>query len=60
MGTLALAQAGAGIARMTGSGSTVFGVFDTPDEAARVVQAAPTSRFLTKTVEHVAPIEVIA
>ena len=56
----ALAQAGAAIARMTGSGSTVFGVFDSPDEAARAVQAAPTSRFLTKTVEHVAPIEVIA
>ena len=56
----AMEQAGAEIARMTGSGSTVFGVFADDSAAERAVAAAPGSRVLTKTVGEVAPIEVIA
>ncbi len=56
----ALEQAGAEIARMTGSGSTLFGTFSDPAAAKRAVAAAPAARVLTKTVREVAPIEVIA
>lgn len=56
----ALAGAGAHIARMTGSGSTLFGVFEDASAARAAVAAAPGARILTKTVSEVAPVEVIA
>ncbi len=51
---VALEADGASIARMTGSGSTLFGVFD--DEA-RARQATHGARILTRTVSEVAPVE---
>jgi 4-diphosphocytidyl-2-C-methyl-D-erythritol kinase len=56
----ALEAAGADIARMTGSGSTLFGVFTDADRADRAAAASPAERLLTKTVSEVAPVEVIA
>lgn len=53
----ALRAAGASISLMSGSGSTVFGIFDSPPDQ---LPLAPAARVLhTRTVASVSPVEVI-
>jgi 4-diphosphocytidyl-2-C-methyl-D-erythritol kinase len=53
----ALAAAGARVARMTGSGSTVFGIFDGPaPDAAELERAAGCAAALTRTAARVLPV----
>ncbi|HWJ21062.1 MAG TPA: 4-(cytidine 5'-diphospho)-2-C-methyl-D-erythritol kinase [Gemmatimonadaceae bacterium] len=53
----ALAAAGARIALMSGSGSTLFGVFDRPPDAATLERAAGCAIRLTRTAERVVSVE---
>ena len=62
----ALDRSGARLARMTGSGSTIFGVYDASDRAPDKglaaelqVNAADAKRIETRTVEGVASVELI-
>ena len=55
----ALRHAGARMARMSGSGSVVFGVFDAPPDAAELPLAAGEEAVSTRTVACVAPAEMV-
>lgn len=55
----ALTGAGASIARMTGSGSTVYGIFAIPPDANRLAERVPGSVIVTSTAREVAPVERI-
>jgi 4-diphosphocytidyl-2-C-methyl-D-erythritol kinase len=56
----ALHRAGASIARMTGSGSTVYGIFALPPDAAALRKRVPGTVILTSTATSVQPVELIA
>jgi 4-diphosphocytidyl-2-C-methyl-D-erythritol kinase len=55
----ALERAGASIARMTGSGSTVYGIFALPPSAAKLAAAVPGTIILTRTVASAAPVTLV-
>ena len=55
-----LTRAGVKIARMTGSGSTVFGVLDRPRQLVLPWNGVPPTLISARTVERVASVEVIA
>ena len=56
----ALRRAGASIARMTGSGSTIFGIFESGRDVERLASARlPGTLILTSTAQQVAPVERI-
>lgn len=54
-----LRTAGASIARLSGSGSTVFGVFDVAPDAGRLAAVGGGRVVLTRTLERVSPVELI-
>lgn len=54
-----LRGAGASIARLSGSGSTVFGVFDEAPDAASLAGIGPARHVLTRTIERVSAVEII-
>jgi 4-diphosphocytidyl-2-C-methyl-D-erythritol kinase len=53
----ALARRGARIARLSGSGSTVFGVFDAPPDAATLAAATGRPTLLTRTAVRVVEVQ---
>ena len=53
----ALRLAGALIARMSGSGSTVYGIFDAPPDLAAVARNVTGEVLLTRVVPYVVPVE---
>lgn len=53
-----LRRAGAGIARMSGSGSTVFGIFAQPPDAAALALEVPGRVTITRTLERVQAVEL--
>ncbi len=55
----ALRRSGASIARMTGSGSTVYGIFALPPAAATIAKAVPGTVSITRTATSAAPVEMI-
>jgi 4-diphosphocytidyl-2-C-methyl-D-erythritol kinase len=55
-----LRAAGASIALMSGSGSTVFGIFDSRPPAAALDSALPGNVVLTHTLSTVPPVEIIS
>ena len=55
----ALHRAGASIARMTGSGSTMYGIFALPPNAAALAKSVPGSVIVTSTVTSVQPVELV-
>lgn len=55
----ALHKAGASIARMTGSGSTIYGIFALPPKAAALSKQVPGTVALTSTVQAVSPVELV-
>lgn len=55
----ALASRGAQVARMTGTGSTVFGIFDRAPDATLLSADIGARVVLTRTAERVAPVEVL-
>ena len=54
-----LRDAGARIARMSGSGSVVFGIFDAPPDHASLAAALREEVVVTDTVAHLAPVETV-
>jgi 4-diphosphocytidyl-2-C-methyl-D-erythritol kinase len=54
----ALRDAGATIARMTGSGSTVFGIFLNAPNLSGLESAGQATTVLTKTLQRVSPVEL--
>lgn len=60
-GTLdALRDSGAAIARMSGSGSTLYGVFASPPAPASLSRTIPGSVLLTHTISAISPVELLA
>jgi len=55
----ALLDAGASIARMTGSGSTVYGIFALPPDAAKLAARVPGSVLVTKSASAVEQVELV-
>jgi 4-diphosphocytidyl-2-C-methyl-D-erythritol kinase len=55
----ALHRAGASIARMTGSGSTMYGIFALPPNAASLAKAVPGTVIITQTATSVQPVELV-
>ena len=55
----ALGAAGARIAQLTGSGSTVFGVFDAPPDRAGLDASLPVAAVHTRTATRVVAVEVM-
>jgi 4-diphosphocytidyl-2-C-methyl-D-erythritol kinase len=53
----ALEDCGASLARMTGSGSTVFGIFEEPPDERALESATGCRVLLTRTAERVVPVE---
>ena len=56
----ALHSAGASIARMTGSGSTVYGIFALPPRAAALAEQVPGAVVLTSTASTVSAVELVS
>jgi len=54
-----LHRAGASIARMTGSGSTMYGIFALPPNAAALAKTVPGTVILTTTATSVQPVELV-
>lgn len=54
--TEALHRSGASIARMTGSGSTIYGIFALPPDAAALARTLPGSLIVTRTATSVQPV----
>ncbi|HEU4641406.1 MAG TPA: 4-(cytidine 5'-diphospho)-2-C-methyl-D-erythritol kinase [Gemmatimonadaceae bacterium] len=54
-----LHRAGASIARLSGSGSTVFGIFPAPPVAEALARELPGRVMLTRTLERVTPVELV-
>jgi 4-diphosphocytidyl-2C-methyl-D-erythritol kinase len=54
-----LHDAGATIARMSGSGSTVFGVFECVPDQFAIAGVSPGRVILTRTAQQVAPIHLL-
>jgi 4-diphosphocytidyl-2-C-methyl-D-erythritol kinase len=55
-----LRRAGAFVARLTGSGSSVYGIFATPPDPAALKRALPYAMLRTRTVTRVASVQSIA
>jgi 4-diphosphocytidyl-2-C-methyl-D-erythritol kinase len=55
----ALHRAGASIARMTGSGSTMYGIFALPPNAAVLAKSVPGTVIITSTATRVQPVELV-
>jgi 4-diphosphocytidyl-2-C-methyl-D-erythritol kinase len=54
--TESLHRSGASIARMTGSGSTIYGIFALPPDAAALARTVPGSLIVTRTATSVQPV----
>ena len=54
-----LRRSGATIAHLCGSGSSVFGVFEAPPDAAQLSREIPGTIALTETLSRVTPVELI-
>ncbi|MBX6332151.1 MAG: hypothetical protein IRY91_09935 [Gemmatimonadaceae bacterium] len=55
----ALRRAGAALAQLSGSGSTVYGVFAAPPDCRALEQTVPGRVVLTQTIERISPVELI-